>query len=153
MLGLTNEQYGHVSDYLEGGSIGQHLRHILEFYDCLLDGMRGGRVNYDRRRRDLRISNDRFFALQRMDEIIDQLSKSGSVQPMFLEGQFSTDESELIVTPTSWQRELIYCLEHSIHHQALIRVVLQETGLVHLIDHDFGIASSTIRFQQSKGSD
>lgn len=145
---LTQEQYVYVSKCLEGGSIGQHVRHILEFYACLIEGVGIGKVNYDRRERDLRISTNRLFALERMKEIMNQLNEIALDRSILLEGQFDVDDSQCTETPTSVQRELIYCLEHSIHHQALIRVVLQELGLIQLVDTHFGVASSTIRFHQ-----
>lgn len=145
---LTQEQYEYVSNCLEGGSLGQHLRHVLEFYTCLLKGREEGKINYDMRQRDVRISNNHSFALKRMDEMIQLLSEDVSDCPLLLEGQFELEETALVVTPTSLQRELIYCLEHSIHHQALMRVVLTEMGLVHLADKHFGIAFSTVRFHQ-----
>lgn len=150
---LTQEQYVYVSNCLEGGSLGQHLRHILEFYTCLMKGREDGKINYDMRQRDVRISNNHSFALQRMDEMIQLLSEGVSDCPLLLEGQFELEETTLVVTPTSLQRELIYCLEHSIHHQALMRVVLTEMGLVHLADKHFGIASSTVRFHQGASAE
>ena len=150
---LTQEQYVYVSNCLEGGSLGQHLRHVLEFYTCLLKGREQGKINYDTRQRDLRISNDHSFALQRMDEIIDLLGEGAADCPLLLEGQFGLEETSQMATPTSFQRELIYCLEHSIHHQALMRVVLKEMGLVHLADKHFGVASSTVRFRQGSSGE
>jgi uncharacterized damage-inducible protein DinB len=145
---LTQEQYVYVSQCLEGGSIGQHLRHILEFYACLIEGVGIGKVNYDRRKRDLRISTSRLFAIEHIEELMSELNEIPLDCSIILEGQFDVDDSEWTETPTSVQRELIYCLEHSIHHQALIRVVLQELGLIQLVDIHFGIASSTVRFHQ-----
>jgi hypothetical protein len=44
---------------------------------------------------------------------------------------------------------LAYCLEHTIHHQALIKIGLMELNLIHLIDQHFGVAPATIRFKKT----
>ena len=44
---------------------------------------------------------------------------------------------------TSFFRELIYCMDHCIHHQSLIKIALLEQNLIHFIDPNFGVAFST----------
>ena len=44
---------------------------------------------------------------------------------------------------TSFFRELIYCMDHCIHHQSLIKIALLEQNLMHLVDSNFGVAFST----------
>jgi len=34
------------------GEISGHMRHIIEFYECFLDGLPAGRIDYDARKRD-----------------------------------------------------------------------------------------------------
>ena len=46
---------------------------------------------------------------------------------------------------SSFERELVYCLEHSIHHKALIKVALREYALTHLVSNSFGVAPSTLK--------
>ena len=62
-----------------------------------------------------------------------------------------TGLSELPCEPekieTNYYREILYNLEHTIHHMALIRVGLGEIGRI-LVDEDFGVAPSTIKFRQ-----
>lgn len=52
------------------------------------------------------------------------------------------------INKTFINRELAYCLEHSIHHQALIKVGLKEQNIENLIDENFGVAPATIRHKQ-----
>jgi hypoxanthine-guanine phosphoribosyltransferase len=43
-------------------------------------------------------------------------------------------------------RELLYNLEHCIHHQALIKVVVLQSSTV-FVNDNFGVASSTIEYR------
>jgi RNA-binding protein YhbY len=56
------------------------------------------------------------------------------------------DGEELLID-TNYNRELLYNLEHCIHHQALIKVaVLQNDAIT--IDANFGVARSTIEYRK-----
>ena len=56
-------------------SVSQHIRHILEFYVCLYEGLKTGVVNYDNRKRDLRIENDRLFTQKLIRELKEKINK------------------------------------------------------------------------------
>ncbi|HTH31951.1 MAG TPA: hypothetical protein VL946_11450, partial [Lacibacter sp.] len=43
---LTTEQYKTPSENLSGATIGQHTRHIIELFQCLLNGYATGRICY-----------------------------------------------------------------------------------------------------------
>jgi hypothetical protein len=45
---------------------------------------------------------------------------------------------------------MVYNIEHCIHHQALIKVALNEMEANHLINKNFGIAPSTIQYRKFK---
>jgi hypothetical protein len=45
-------------------------------------------------------------------------------------------------------REMVYLVEHSIHHYALIRIGLQENFPKIIIPENFGIAYSTIKHRE-----
>jgi hypothetical protein len=148
---LSIDQYQYKSKILSGASIGQHIRHVLEFYLCLIKTTkRHAIVNYDKRKRNLRIEQNPGEAIATIDEICSKLSEYRTAEVLYLQGNYSTYESSLITTPTTFKRELAYCLEHTIHHQALIKIGLNELNLTHLIDQHFGVASATVRFNQQQ---
>ncbi len=43
---------------------------------------------------------------------------------------------------------MVYNIEHCIHHQALIKVALNEMEANHLINKNFGMAPSTIQYRE-----
>ncbi len=145
---LTSQQYQQKLEVLSGVSIGQHIRHILEFYICLAKGMESGTINYDARQRDLTLETNLSLADFTIDNIIKQLEDEKNSAPIKLEGNYSDAEGQPLIMATSYQRELCYCLEHSIHHQALIKVGLKELELESLIHSDFGVAPATLRYKK-----
>lgn len=149
VVSVNTEQYTHTSSLLSGATIGQHIRHILEFYLCLINGNKLGKVNYDQRERDLKIETDLAFAIYTIDNICSNLILSNNESTILLEGNFSSNEGESITIKTTFKRELAYCLEHSIHHQALIKIGLIEQHIAHLISEDFGVAPATIRYKET----
>lgn len=145
---LNDEQYRQPLSVFSGSSIGQHTRHIIEFYDCLRKGMTGGKVNYDLRERDLRLENNRNFAMSQIDFLCKIFLHQARDIPMILEADFDTKNSDFVTINSSFYRELAYCLEHSIHHQALLKIGVLALGLSHCIPTDFGVAASTIRHKK-----
>lgn len=144
---LNNEQYSYPSKTLFGATIGQHIRHILEFYQSVLNGLDTKIVNYDNRKRNLLIETDKDFAIEIIENIISHLSLDILDESIVLEGNFCAEEGKQTQISTSISRELAYCLEHSIHHQALIKVGLLEVNCLSFIDDTFGLAPATIRFR------
>src|SRR6266542_7084249 len=49
---------------------GAHLRHILEFYQCFLEGLAGSHIDNDARRRDHAIEHSRDAASAAMRSIV-----------------------------------------------------------------------------------
>lgn len=147
LLQMSDEDYSKYCKALFGASIGQHTRHIIELYLELIQGVKNNEICYDNRSRNIFLETDVIIAQEAINLIkidIEHL-QDGPVQ---LKARFSNSEISSIIGTTIF-RELSYNLEHSIHHQALIKVGLNELGKLNLIDENFGVASSTIRFKQN----
>jgi len=141
---------GHFSQpvpVLSQATLGQHIRHTIEFFLCLLDGRTEGCINYDHRKHDVLIEQDPQLALHIIENIRDFIRKQTTDFPLQLEANYSLENDDPITMPSSFYRELAYNIEHTIHHMALLKVaVKQEFAYVQLPEH-FGVASSTVRFQ------
>lgn len=146
---LSPEEFSHPSELLSGSSLGQHIRHILELYTTLIDSPVPGIVNYDKRQRNTELERNPILSAEIIEELIAKLTKTTLDRPLILQGDFGQGDGESIEIKTSLFRELAYNLEHSIHHQALIKIGLVEMGLKSLIDENFGVAPATIRFRKS----
>lgn len=144
---LDDTQYGHASALLSGSTIGKHVRHTLEFFDCLLDDLDSGQVNYDHRKRQLIIETSRGHALQLLGHIHQKLEKADENLSLELQADYGDQPVWSVKVATNYHRELVYNIEHAIHHMALIKVGIREQHLDIDLPHDFGVASSTVRFQ------
>lgn len=132
------------SELLYGASIGEHLRHSFEFYDCLLIGRKRGTVNYDLRNRDRRIETNKAYAIEKMKALVTALERP----TVDVNLKLQSNEIGLECINSTFDRELLYCLDHAIHHQALIKIGLKELGCADLVGENFGVAYSTIRFRE-----
>jgi uncharacterized damage-inducible protein DinB len=144
---LTESQYTYPSEHLSKSTVGQHVRHVLEFYICLLNQGHKDYVDYDERERDLKIETEKEYAVAMGNNIIQSLGKIENNKSLLLKGNFTTSNFQATSCETNLERELIYCFEHSIHHQALIKVSLLEQKIEVL--SNFGLAPSTIRYRSS----
>lgn len=147
---ISNEQYTQKSDILSGSSVGQHIRHILEFYLLLVSGSFSGTISYDKRQRDHRIEDSTDFALETITRLIKGVETLDLNQEVKFEGDFTTNGSQDNFTASSVGRELAYCIEHSIHHQAIIKAGLIDLGMSSITCENFGVAYSTIRYRENQ---
>jgi len=142
---IDNSSYTNKQDLLSSSSIGQHVRHITEFYICLLESRVSKVVNYDKRARNEKIENDIQFAESTIQEVSIKLNSSSSNFELKLEGNFTTGENNITSINSSFHRELAFCLEHCIHHQALIKIGLKNLGILKIVPSNFGVGTATIR--------
>jgi hypothetical protein len=143
---MTAEQYTHPCEQLNLSSVGQHVRHIIEMYQCLEEGYLTGTVDYDLRRRDVRIETDIAFALERMGPMLAGVDKPD--KHITLTGNYRYGEEGVLRLSTYYHREVLYNMEHTVHHMALIRIGLVELGFRD-IPSEFGVAPATVRHQRT----
>jgi hypothetical protein len=139
---LSNEDFSKPCPALSNSSIGEHTRHVIEMFQCLEKQYDLGVVNYDKRKRDQYIQTDTLFAIQSIDLILNQLDKPNK----FIQLQQFIDGEEILIE-SNYHRELLYNLEHCIHHQALIKVAILQLENI-LVNDNFGVACSTIEFRK-----
>ena len=80
---LSHAEYKEPCKTLYGNTVGQHVRHIIELFQCLEQGYEGGVVNYEKRKRDPLIETDKeiagkFFGNARGPESSSTTEASGS---------------------------------------------------------------------------
>jgi hypothetical protein len=142
---LTPAEYIKPCNTLFNNTIGQHVRHIIELFQCLENGYDNNMVNYEKRPRDLAIETDKEFASRLLQDIYEKLSRPD--KELVLEACYDEHSTSSITITTNYYREIAYNLEHTIHHMALIRVGITEVSGIHLSD-DFGVASSTVKYRK-----
>ena len=149
---VTNLQYTTEPCQMVPHKVSSQIRHILEFYECFLDGAPAGRINYDARRRDMTIETNRGVALARISSIIKRLSGFPvSEAPLMVHAEDADGlGQEDPYLPSSTARELMTLSGHTIHHFAIIALTLRAHGLT--THPDLGVAPSTLRYRAEKSA-
>lgn len=139
---LSNLEYHNPCASLSNSTIGEHTTHIIEMFQCLEENYESGIINYDSRKRNIEIQTDTEFAVRQIRIIQDSLEKENKK----IELQQVIDGEEVRID-SNYFRELLYNLEHCIHHQALIKVAVLQSATI-IVDENFGIAGSTIEYRK-----
>lgn len=131
-------------DRRQGASVGEHVRHCIDHFAVLLDGLEAGGVDYDRRRRGWAGETDHALAADTLDAIAARIA---ALDPAILERpltvQVTVEPGRPAATLTSTvARELCFCQSHLIHHNALISKLA--AGLGRELPGDFGYAPCTL---------
>jgi hypothetical protein len=142
---LSDNEYCQKSLLLNGSTVGGHTRHVIELFQCLINGYKDGTINYEHRKRDIEIESNKNFACNLLDSIANELQLPN--KPLHLHGFYSENDTEACSVSTNFYRELIYNLEHTIHHMALIRVAINEVSNITLPEN-FGVASATMQYKK-----
>lgn len=148
---VDSATYGKLAGAPHSASIGQHYRHVLDHFLCLLDGMKTGLIDYDRRDRarelesDLDAARDRTVQLARVFGSMDWRELGSRCTVLYSIG-YSHGEAQQIETVLG--REIAFCVSHAIHHYAIIRFVCAHFGIC--VPPEFGVAPSTLKFRAAQ---
>lgn len=147
---LTDEEYCRKPVGVVESSIGGHVRHNLDHIEALLHGLRTGELTYDHRERGTEVERDRVEALEAILQLERKLTAfPWSVRPHLLKlTTLVAPDQPATVTLTSPDRELAFVVSHTIHHNALIAVMVKLLGGDP--PPEFGYAPSTIVHQRSR---
>jgi uncharacterized damage-inducible protein DinB len=130
-------------------TVGPHLRHVLDHYSSFLAGLPSFRLDYDARERDPRLESEIGFATERLREIAGSLTLVDLElleMPVEIRLEAGGPEEEQWSRSTV-RRELQFLLSHTVHHFALIGVLLERHGVE--VPADFGVAPSTLKHWRS----
>jgi len=137
---IGREEYAGSPPAIAPHRVGGHLRHILEFYECFLDGVGSGSIDYDARKRDLAVETDRTAAFAKTHSVGQRLLSGAFRDNMAV--RVRMEDGECLLN-SSVGRELQVLTSHTVHHFALMALVLRTLGI--RVDPDFGMAPSTLR--------
>lgn len=144
---MDETEFTSPSKTLSGSSIGQHLRHTLEFFLCLEQGLSSGVINYDKRAHDKTIETDKEVALAVIKRMHSFVGHQMNDKPLVLEASYNSSE-DIASVKTSYFRELTYNIEHAVHHMAIMKIGISEVASHVQLPADFGVAASTIRYRE-----
>lgn len=130
--------------------VGKHIRHVLDFYQAFLSA-ENGRIDYDRRERSVAVESDRMQAVKAIRHIIQRLEsvRDADRKVMSNNDDGGRRKPEHTFSISSIGRELQFLASHTIHHFAIIAMVLIQQG--YTPPEDFGVAASTLTHWQETG--
>jgi hypothetical protein len=125
------------------GSIGEHVRHCLDHVAALLTADGSDTLSYDRRQRGTMVELDPAAAVGRLRELQDAIeiwSARSLDEPVRVTCLLSPD-GDAVAGWSTLARELAFVVSHTIHHQAMIGLLLASRG--YAVPTRFGHAPST----------
>lgn len=144
--GLAGEAYAREGPF-GLASAGAHLRHVLDHYDCFLDGLATGEIDYDARSRDPSVERDPRRAADAVERIVAALRRAPVAPSRAVRVRMNCGEADGVRRPgaSTVERELQFLVSHTVHHYALIKAALGAAGRE--LDASFGVAPSTLAYR------
>ena len=139
---ITDSDYSNTSIKPYHSSIGVHIRHVLDMFDCIFCGLESKEINLASRKRNSLAEQKTVMGLAYFEEIIDKLS---SLSITDLEKVVAvSDDLGLGVVTTKYTVASILSQAHShaIHHFASIGYIISQLD-IELPDSDFGYNPTT----------
>ncbi|WP_396600485.1 hypothetical protein [Algibacter sp. R77976] len=138
---LSNNQLCDASVSPYYSSIGSHIRHILDFYDCIFNLDSDKKVNLTARSRNKAVESDCNCAQNYLNEIIEKLTTTSFDidDTVFVIDDLGLGKTEI---PYTYGSLLAQANSHTIHHYAIINYIFDSLGIV-INDDEFGYNPTT----------
>jgi uncharacterized damage-inducible protein DinB len=127
------------------GSIGEHVRHCLDHVATLATAPGAHRLSYDQRTRSTSDETSKQVAIARIDRLTDELV---AMSDLDFEGEVTVTallhkDGLPMTAPSSLARELAFVVNHTLHHFAVIALLLDRMGVK--VPAQFAHAPSTLK--------
>jgi len=136
-----------------GSSIGAHYRHVLDHFLCLTEGFSDFQINYDHRGRNRDIEDSKELArltTQKLIEALHAIAVDALDHDCTVAYSVSYVDGGAQSVPSAVARELMFCVGHAIHHYAIVKLLCLQRAVG--LPAEFGIAPSTLKFQQGQAA-
>ena len=137
-----------------GGGVGSQLRHVVDYYACFARDVRGTRIDYDARDRDPALEQDRERARSSLATLRAELESVGrDLEDFAVETRMECEglpEEQVVWSASSVFRELQFLASHTVHHFALVALLLRQRGVE--VPAEMGVAPSTLEYWKSSDS-
>ena len=143
---LSNEDLSNHSVSPYYSCIGSHVRHILDFYDCIFEGIESKYIDLANRKRDERMHIDCDYTLYHVERIINLIEKLENKS--FTQSYVVSDDLGLGKTEINYSlgAVLAQANSHAIHHYAIIGYILDRLEIP-IMDENFGYNPTTPKFE------
>jgi uncharacterized damage-inducible protein DinB len=152
---LSDHHFTAPSKVLPAGTVGKHMRHILDHYAAPLHAAAAGAgdptpIDYDHRQRDTTDETHRQASIDRavaLRNLLALRTPADEERPVRIRVMLAADGTEALLT-TTLGRELAFAAHHAQHHLAMIAAICREHGQT--VPADLGKAPSTVNHERSK---
>jgi uncharacterized damage-inducible protein DinB len=127
------------------GSIGEHVRHCLDHIGALVGATSSIPLSYDRRERGTAVErepSDALRTIMRLKTAVNRWAERDVDEPLRVVSML-TASGESVEGWSTLGRELAFVTSHTVHHQAMIAVLLSVAGLD--VPEHLGLAPVTPR--------
>lgn len=141
---INDQQYADASTAPYYSSIGIHMRHILDVFNCIFEGIESGEIDLSARQRNELAETKVMIGLNYFDQIIGQLKE---ISPEDLDMMVRVKDDlglGMITANYTLAAAFIQAHSHAIHHFASIGYIISQMG-INLPDGDFGYNPTTPR--------
>ncbi len=139
---ITDKQYSDKSVAPYYSSIGGHMRHILDIFDCIFEGLKNKKIDLAARKRNELVETFTIQGLLYFEEIFEKLRALRYYDyNEIVEVRDDLGMGEVVVNYTL-ASALIQAHSHAIHHFASIGYIISQLG-IELPDEDFGYNPTT----------
>ena len=141
---ISNEQYSNTTIAPYYSSIGGHMRHVLDVFDCVFEGLNSNEINLINRKRNELAENFTANGIHYFEEVLNNLKALKNED--FDKIVRVTDDLGLGIITANYTLSaiLIQAHSHAIHHFASIGYIISQLG-IQLPDEDFGFNPTTPR--------
>ena len=139
---ISDEDYSNTTIAPYYSSIGGHMRHVLDVFDCVFEGLDSNSINLINRKRNEKAENFTADGVTYFNEVIQKLQSLDTQEYNTM--VTVTDDLGLGVVTANYTLSamLIQAHSHAIHHFASVGYIISQLG-IELPDEDFGFNPTT----------
>lgn len=146
---MSSEEYSKPISICNGSTVGMHVRHILELYQCLLTNYQSGVIDYEKRPRNQQMECNKDFTSTIIYDVVKNVECLQQDALLYVIDTSDNTGTKPYLIQSTLYRELMYNEEHCIHHMALIAMCVRSEFSHITLSRDFGKAYSTIRHEKN----
>lgn len=139
---ISDDQYQNNSIPPYYSSIGGHIRHILDVFDCIFEGLESGSINLINRKRNSLVENYKNEGIIYFNVIKNQLQELRNKDLNQLVKVTDNLGTGIVTANYTYGAILIQAHSHAIHHFSSIGYIIAQLG-IKLPDSEFGFNPTT----------
>lgn len=114
-------------------SIGSHLRHTLDFFQCIIDGLDANAINLTNRKREESIATDKNEAIARIRKIQETFLHFTDINTNYIIHVTDDLGQGEVTVDYTLESIMAFAHSHAIHHFATIGYLLHQLNIHHTV--------------------